>query len=87
MTEPKSEEEKFISYLGMGINTLVIGVLTFIGQMVYSTSLTVARFEENIKTLSKQYEVIESKLDRKITEIQETEKKVSQIESHFNRLK
>jgi septal ring factor EnvC (AmiA/AmiB activator) len=87
MTETlKPQDNKFLSYLSMGVNTLVIAHLLYVGQLVNSTSSTVIRFEENIKTLSRQYDAIEAKLDNYLAKSQQIDKQVAQLETRIERL-
>jgi septal ring factor EnvC (AmiA/AmiB activator) len=80
----RQENTKLISYVGAAINTLIIAQLLHIGQVINSTALTTAKFEENIKALSKQHEIVELKLDNIISESRQTDKKIAQLEVRVN---
>ena len=85
MDEPLPQN-KLISYIALGINTLVVGYVFSIGQTINSTSLTVTRFDENIKTLSEQQEKVAKKLDDMISESGQVDKRVAQLEIRMDRL-
>jgi uncharacterized protein YpmS len=58
------QDQKLLSYISLGINTLIIAHILYVGQLVNSTSQSVIRFEENIKIIVKQIETTESKIER-----------------------
>lgn len=84
--ELKPQDNKLLSYISMGINTLVIAHILYIGQLVNSTSLAVTRFEENIKTLTEQNRNIETKLDTSNTKYTEIDKTVGKLEARVERV-
>jgi hypothetical protein len=58
------QDNKLLSYISLGINTLIIAHILYVGQLVNSTSQSVIRFEENIKIIVKQAEAADLKIDR-----------------------
>jgi hypothetical protein len=76
----ESQSTKLITYIGMGINTLVITGLLYLAQIINSNNVAVSRFEEKFTFLFHKIETIDSKLDTSITRSQETNTRVTQLE-------
>jgi uncharacterized protein YpmS len=67
------QENKLLSYISLGINTLVIAHILYMVQTINSTSQSVIRLEENSKIIVKQVESTESKLERLDSRIDQIE--------------
>jgi len=77
---------KLIAYIGMGINSLVIAALLHAGQIINSNNISVSRFEEKFNFLAEQGKTIETKLDNSISQTQQIDKRLAQVETRTENL-
>ena len=80
------QSTKLITYIGMGLNTIVITVLLYIGQIITSNNISVSRFEEKFNFLTEQGKAIETKLDNSISQSQQIDKRLAQLETKTENL-
>jgi phage shock protein A len=67
------QENKLLSYISLGISSLVIAHILYMVQTINATSQSVIRLEENSKIIVKQVESTESKLERLDSRIDQIE--------------
>ncbi|MBD2570014.1 hypothetical protein [Anabaena lutea] len=82
----KPQENKLLSSISIGINSLAIACIIYIAQLVTATSIAVTRSEENIKSLTKQGEAIELKLDASYARLQLQENQIARLQTKVEQI-